>query len=90
MDLEAERPPDVLAPVTEVHGEVVPSGLSPKIPAHEPLFAVRPADRPDQRFDPRLPEALLEVQLSGRMADDWVDHASPFLSAYRPTPGPFW
>jgi hypothetical protein len=75
--LEAKRPPDVLAPVPEVHGEVVSPKISAKVALNEPPLPVRPADRPDQRLDPCLSEALLEIQVSGRMAHDWVDQRAP-------------
>jgi hypothetical protein len=77
--LEPEGPPDVFAPVAEVHGEVVSPGIAAKIPSDDPSLAVGPADRPDQRLDPGLSEALLQIQVSGRMAHDWVDQLHSFL-----------
>lgn len=76
--LEPEGPPNVFAPVAEIHREVVSPGIAAKIPSNEPLLPVGPVDRPDQRLDPRLSEALLEIQVSGRMSHDWMDHFAPF------------
>lgn len=78
-ELEPQGSPDVLAPVPEVHGEIVPPAISTKVPGYEARFPVRPADRPDQRLDPRFRQALLKIEVSGGVADEWVNH-SPLLS----------
>lgn len=59
------------------------------VPGEEPRFPVRPADRPDQRLDPGFFQALLEIEVSGRMADEWVNHFPLLLHPYRPTGDPF-
>jgi hypothetical protein len=53
---------------------------------NDPSLPIGPADRPDQRLDPCVPQALLEVQVSGRMANDRVDHVVPPHSLFSIVP----